>query len=79
MLRIPPYCPAGYRVQVAAGQSAQASDRDATWPAFVFVITGNGPDGCPRGAGRARSGLGHIAIAARYDRATISRSAWVSA
>lgn len=30
MLRIPPYGPAGYRVQVAAGQSAQASDRDTT-------------------------------------------------
>ena len=77
MLRIPPYGPAGYRVQVAAGQSAQASDRDATWPAFVFVITGNGPDGCP--PVRRPQRPGHIAIAARYDRATISRSAWVSA
>jgi hypothetical protein len=29
-------------IRVAAGQSVQVGDQDTTWPAFVFVTTGDG-------------------------------------
>jgi hypothetical protein len=34
-------------IQVAAGQQVQVGERDTTWPAFVFVTTGEGSGWVP--------------------------------